>query len=51
MARITFFNVRCLIKTASQKYEQYQIVSFGSFYTANEPPIMADFHLKIKPIQ
>jgi len=51
MARMTFFNVRCLIKTASQKIEQNQIVSYGSFGTANRPTIMADFQLKINPIQ
>jgi hypothetical protein len=51
MARITFFNVRCFIKTASQKIELNQILGFGSFYPANEPYIIADFKLKINPIQ
>jgi len=51
MARITFFNVRCLIKTASQKIDLNQILGVGSFYTANAPRIIADFRLKINPIQ
>jgi len=33
------------------KIDLNQILGFGSFYPANEPHIIADFKLKINPIQ
>jgi hypothetical protein len=33
------------------KIELNQILGVGSFYTANAPRIIADFRLKINPIQ